>query len=114
MRVRIGVSTLTQQAPRAVAHLGGALHGPRRPELSPQFPCLAFLTFRFALPTPPPQRVCERGRQSFTSSRENSRHGKNLKWGRRGPNPNGMKGQEEGKRAGAKTSGQEKSKGAEG
>jgi hypothetical protein len=64
----------------------GSQHGPRRPHFSQRYQRLSSFAFCFALPTPPPQRVCGRGRQSFSSNRDNFSLSRNSKWGRRGRN----------------------------
>jgi len=80
------------------------LRAPRRPHISLRYQWLSPNASCSALPTPPPQRVCERGRQSFTSNRIDSSHFQDSLWGRRGANLKkegwGMKGREVGMGAG--------------
>ncbi len=60
------------------------LAAPRRPCFLKRFPSLCGFSISAALPTPPPQRVCERGRQSFGFLTKQSKTRKEKKWGRRG------------------------------
>ena len=100
MRLHFAQKSLRHERGHAAGREDALLRAPRRPHISLRYQWLSPIAFCSALPTPPPQRVCERGRQSFTSNRINSSHFQDSLWGRRGPNSKiegwGMKGREEG------------------
>ena len=60
------------------------LSAPRRPECIQAFQRLSRALFFLALPTPPPQRVWKRGRQSFSVKVGHSKIQNQTQWGRRG------------------------------
>ena len=84
MRPHSAQKSLRQERGHAAGREDALLRAPRRPHIPLRYQWLSRIAFCSALPTPPPQRVCERGRQSFTSNRIHFSHFQNSLWGRRG------------------------------